>query len=90
MKLASVSNATEMVECKISLRSLKLNCQKKAHKKQQSKKWFDQERFQLRKTLTKPSNKKHRNPYDETLRQDYHKVHKNFKKLMKIQENQPT
>ena len=38
--------------------SLKLNCQKKACKEQHSKKWFAQECFQLRKTLTKLSNKK--------------------------------
>ena len=43
----------------ISLRSLKLNCQKKARKKQHSKKWFDQECFQLKKTLTELCNKKH-------------------------------
>jgi len=58
----------------ISLRSLKLNCHKKARKTQHSKKWFDQECFQLRKTLTELSNKKHRNPFDESLRQDYHKT----------------
>ena len=68
----------------ISLRSLKLNCQKKARKKQYSKKWFDQECFQLRKTLARLSNKKHRNPFDESLRQDYHKVRKKFKKLIKF------
>ena len=66
----------------ISLRSLKLHCQKKARKKTTLKKWFDQECFQLRKTLTELSNKKHRNPFDESLRQDYYKVRKKFKKLI--------
>ena len=66
----------------ISLRSLKLNCQKKARKKQHSKKWFDHKCFQLRKTLTELSNKKHRNPFDEFLRQDYHiRYAKNSKNL---------
>ncbi|MCT4602265.1 MAG: hypothetical protein N4A59_05040, partial [Marinifilum sp.] len=68
----------------ISLRSLKLNCPKETRKKRRSKKWFDKECFLLRRTLTELSNKKHRNPYAENLRQEYHKARKNFKKLIKF------
>jgi len=38
----------------------------------------------LRRTLTELSNKKHKNPYDENLRQEYHKARKNLKKLNKF------
>ena len=34
--------------------------------------------------MTELSNKKHRNPFDESLRQDYHKVRKKIKKLIKF------
>ena len=49
----------------ISLLSLKLICPKEGRKKQHSKKWFDKEYFLLRKTLTKLSNKQHKNPFDK-------------------------
>ena len=74
---------TELLN-EISLRSLKaLNCPKNTHKKR-SKKWFDKECFVMRRALTELSNKKHKNPYDENLRQEYHKARKNFKKLIKL------
>ena len=67
-----------------SLRSLKLICPKKARKKQHSKKWFDKECFLLRRSLTKLSNMQHKNPFDQNLRQEYHKARKNFKKVIKF------
>ena len=61
--------------------SLRLACTQKKPKKH--KLWFDKDCALLRKNLRGLSNKKHKKPYDESLRHDYHSMRKNFKKLVK-------
>ena len=54
----------------ISLHSLRLTCQKKIRNKI-SKKWFDNDWKLARRLLKVFSNKKHRNPHNKELRQEY-------------------
>ena len=63
------------------LRSLRLACPQKKTKKH--RKWFDKDCACLRKKLRVLSNKKHRYPQDDNVRHDYHRVRKEFKKLVK-------
>ena len=71
----------------ISLRSLRLSCSNKTPTKRSSKKWFDKECAYLRKKLTQVSSLKHNNPYNENIRNEYHKIKKNFKKLIKYKKS---
>jgi len=66
-----------------SLRSLKLATNKKNRKRHSSQKWFDNECYISKRKLNRISNDKHRNPFDMNLRQQYHSVKKQFKKLTK-------
>ena len=68
----------------IALRSSKLNCGKKPSRNKSSKKWFDNDCKLLRRYLKILSNKKHREPFNKELREEYHKTHRDFKKLMKL------
>lgn len=49
-------------------RSLKLSCQKTSHRNRLTHKWFDHECKNLRISLKRLSNKKHRSPLDTEIR----------------------
>ena len=71
----------------ISSRSLRLTCRKKIHRNKISKKWFDNDCKLARRSLKVLSNKKHRNPHNKELRQEYHKSHRDYNKLIKLKKS---
>lgn len=71
----------------ISLNSLKITSRKKIQRNKSSKRWFDNDCKLARKSLKVLSNRKHRDPCNQALRQEYHNAHKNFKKLIKLKKN---
>ena len=71
----------------ISLISLKTYYRKKTQRNKPSKRWFDDDCKLVRKSLKVLSNRKHRDPCNQALRQEYNTAHKNSKKLIKLKKN---
>ena len=82
-------DAVENILISTAKRCLKIKTAKKRHCETSSnKKWFDKEWRYKRHELPKLSNHKHRDPRNNTLREEYHNVLKQYKNLVKHKRNE--
>ena len=81
--------AVENILISTAKRCLKIKTAKKRRCKISSnKKWFDKECRYKRHELRKLSNQKHRDPLNNTLREEFHNVLKQYKNLLKHKRNE--
>ena len=81
-------DAVENILVSTAKRCLKIKTAKKGRCKISSKKkWFDKECRYKRHELRKLSNQEHRDPLNNTLREEYHNVLKQYKNLLKHKRN---
>ena len=82
-------DAVETIFTTTAKRCLKIKTTKKRrHKISFNKKWFDKECRLKRHELRKLANKKHRDPLNFTLREEYHTVLRQYKDLLNHKKNE--
>ena len=89
MPSENVITSHDAVETTTAKRCLKIKTTKKRrHKISFNKKWFDKECRLKRHELRKLANKKHRDPLNFTLREEYHTVLRQHKDLVNHKKNE--